>query len=211
MERRLCTRCGERPVAKQSKTKFRAICWSCHKYKVPPLVPYIPASKGVTTPRIKPLRMPDRFWARVNKTPGLGRDGDCWEWTGGTTRKGYGGCKYGGEQVAHRVSWLLTHGKRSALFVLHHCDNRMCVNPAHLYEGDHEDNTRDMIERARWKGSPNAPVTLTDKQVQMVRLMAKCGWTQRFIAKQMRTGEGIINWVVKKKAYRSVPDYVGCE
>lgn len=203
----MCTRCGERPVTRRDKKSFRTMCWSCYKNKVPPLVPYVQTPKGQNTPRIKPIPMPERFWMRTKKL-----ENGCWEWTGCLTVKGYGSCKHGGEIVAHRVSWLLTHGKRSELFVLHHCDNPKCVNPEHLYEGTHEDNMRDMIERARyWSNSPNAPAILTDKQVQMIRLMVKCGWPYRFIAKQMYVGEGIVTWIAKNKAYRSVPDYVGCE
>jgi hypothetical protein len=83
---------------------------------------------------------PDKFWGHVDKTK------DCWVWTGTITR-GYG--KYKGFQ-AHRVSWLIHHGKDPhGFYALHTCDNRACVNPDHLYLGTQSDNMKDMYSRRR--------------------------------------------------------------
>jgi hypothetical protein len=88
-----------------------------------------------------------RFWAHVDKT------GECWVWTGARNAAGYGDFHRGGGMnhvFAHRYSWELVHGSLpEGRLVLHHCDNPPCVNPKHLFDGTHADNTRDMIRKGR--------------------------------------------------------------
>ena len=53
----------------------------------------------------------DGLDAKINKTPGLGI-GDCWEWTAGCNKNGYGAFWLDGKMVqAHRVTaWLAGDG-----------------------------------------------------------------------------------------------------
>lgn len=93
----------------------------------------------------------DRFWSKVNiPHGGFG----CWEWTGALNtpgNEGYGQLWFNGKAVqAHRFSWELVYGKiPPGLMVLHHCDNRKCCNPAHLFLGDNQANMLDCAIKGR--------------------------------------------------------------
>lgn len=95
----------------------------------------------------------ERFWEKVSKGgpvhPVLGTA--CWAWTASTNPNGYGKIFVAGRlQVASRVSWEMHNGPiPDGLFVLHHCDNPLCVRPAHLFLGTCADNVRDMWSKGR--------------------------------------------------------------
>ena len=79
-----------------------------------------------------------RFWDKVEKTE------DCWNWMAGL-RAGYGAFKYKRKVYgAHQFVWFLIYGKLSKQWILHRCNNRRCVNPAHIYEGSPKQNYWDM-------------------------------------------------------------------
>lgn len=76
----------------------------------------------------------------------------CWLWTGMLTTSGYGGYTDNGKvRVASRLSWELHEGPiPPGLCVLHRCDVRPCVNPAHLFLGTKGDNNRDCAAKGRY-------------------------------------------------------------
>ncbi|MCJ2077799.1 HNH endonuclease [Methylobacterium sp. E-016] len=88
-----------------------------------------------------------RFWAKVDVR---GPD-DCWPWTAGTDRAGYGKLKVDGRDVgAHRISCEIADGPIPAgLSVLHSCDNPPCCNPSHLKPGTGRRNLVEAVERGR--------------------------------------------------------------
>lgn len=91
------------------------------------------------------------FWELLDKNTPSG----CWNWTKGLATNGYGivyaGRKYLGERAAHRTAWVLENARPvpTGLFVLHHCDNRRCCNPAHLFIGTKSDNSQDCVRKGR--------------------------------------------------------------
>ena len=91
----------------------------------------------------------DRFWQKVNVTP------TCWLWTASQNSDGYGVFSLDARTLrAHRVSWTLHAGKiPEGLCVLHSCDVRNCVRPAHLFLGTQRDNMVDASQKGRLEGS----------------------------------------------------------
>jgi len=94
----------------------------------------------------------DRFWSRVVKSDG------CWMWMSPPPKNGYGRISVNGRLWSvHRLSYQMHFGDIPAgLFVCHHCDNRRCVRPDHLFLGTSLDNVRDMIAKGRSR-HPNPP------------------------------------------------------
>lgn len=95
------------------------------------------------------MRWPDpvaRFWSKINKNA----DG-CWRWGGVIKQDGYGVIIIKSKETrAHRLSWQIHNGEiADGLFVLHQCDNRSCVNPNHLFLGNHVANMLDMVSKGR--------------------------------------------------------------
>ena len=70
----------------------------------------------------------DRFWSKVQVTPG------CWLWLGAPNEDGYGQYAFQEKNwLAHRLSYTLLVGPIPESLTLDHtCRVRHCVNPDHL-------------------------------------------------------------------------------
>ena len=98
----------------------------------------------------------------------VNRETGCWNWTGASTRDGYGNLKRGGKNtLAHRYAFeKLVAPIPAGYCVLHSCDNPACCNPDHLRTGTRKENTRDAIDRGRFV-APMQKLTL--EQVEEIR------------------------------------------
>jgi hypothetical protein len=89
-----------------------------------------------------------RFESKVDRSGGPDA---CHPWTAGRTC-GYGKFDVRGKTLrANRIALELKLGRPIApgMEALHTCDHRECCNPAHLYEGTHQQNMDDKTARGR--------------------------------------------------------------
>jgi DNA-binding XRE family transcriptional regulator len=93
------------------------------------------------------------------------------------------------------------------MMVLHHCDNRLCINVDHLYLGTHHDNMRDRDSRGRQaRGERNGMAHLTEQQVvEIRRLYDGGGVTQLSLAPLFNVTRRTINSIVRRETWRYLP------
>lgn len=148
-----------------------------------------------------------RFWDKVTKTDG------CWLWTGAkSSTAGYGRFKIDGVLYSpHRLSFELVVGEiPDGKWVLHKCDNRVCVNPKHLFLGDRSDNMIDAYEKNRVvitnrpKGERVAGSVLKEEDIPKILEQRRSGMSYREIANHFGCSLRNIGMICQGKTWRHV-------
>lgn len=149
----------------------------------------------------------ERFLSKV----GIAESG-CWEWRAARFRSGYARYHAEDQVLAHRVAWILWKGAiPDGLCVCHHCDNRNCVNPEHLFLGTHLDNMRDMTRKGRGNrrepklGERNPASIFTEADIRRMRGLYESGaLSQHAIARRYGVAQGVISNIVNRKRWAHV-------
>lgn len=156
----------------------------------------------------------ERFWSKVNKEGPMHAvlNTACWIWIGSHGDVGYGRFWDGTRDTsAHRYSYALHYGEiANGLWVLHHCDNRACVRPGHLFLGTRQDNVDDMITKKRHRqghcpsGESNPSVKLTEAEVLEIRAIAKAGTRRKLIAQQFGVSLPLIEKIISHSVWKHI-------
>lgn len=156
----------------------------------------------------------ERFWEKVDRSGGPDA---CWPWTASLNRPkhadGYPQIALdndGPKILATYASWLLHHGELppKAKRVCHACDNRKCVNPAHLFLGTQSDNIKDAVAKGRhdpMPGTRHPRHKLDDEKVRELRRLAEEGtFTLKALAAKFGIAPPTAKRIIERKSWKHV-------
>ena len=146
----------------------------------------------------------ERFWSKVDKRS----IEECWEWQACVGPLGYGNLRVSGRtEGAHRVAFRIAYGDiPHGMYVCHTCDNRSCVNPAHLFLSDHRGNQRDKVNKGRQcKGSQHGRAKLTETQViRMREQYAQGSRSMQSLATEYGIHSSTVSQIVNRQRWKHV-------
>jgi hypothetical protein len=129
--------------------------------------------------------------------------GDCWLWTAGLSKKGYGQFYYDGKMWAtHRLAYFLANGELppAPLIIRHKCRSKNCVNPDHLEPGTIDDNNQDKKrDGTQNTGENHGSSKLTWEQVAQIRIRPESG---RQLAKEYEVSHTVIQKVRRCETWK---------
>ena len=131
-----------------------------------------------------PVTFNELFWMRVDKNAPNG----CWLWTGAITDRGYGHIQINRRfYYTHRLAYQqLVRKLKPGEWCLHKCDTPRCLNPEHLFIGDHAANMADKRAKGRIaRGVAIKRVVLDDDKVREIRRLRATGMGYADIARKI--------------------------
>lgn len=156
------------------------------------------ANTATRTRRKTGLPTPSFFGENLWLYAHRGAPDECWEWAGPLDPTGYGRYWFKKKPYkAHRAAYQLVHGvDPGEWLVCHSCDNRRCVNPAHLWLGTQQDNILDKAVKRRCRGPRIKNMPLKD-----VKAIREDHRTYRVIADAYGLSTGTISGIKRRKLY----------
>jgi HNH endonuclease len=141
---------------------------------------------------------------------------DCWDWTGGHDKDGYGIFWDGTYRPSGRGRYVRVTRWTYEQFVgpippgeqvLHRCDNPRCVNRSHLFTGTTAVNHADREAKGRGvrkHGSTNVGAKLTESDVEVIRTARAQGRPQIRLAREFGVSAALVSKIVNRKAWQHV-------
>ena len=179
-----------------------------------------PACYRAAIAGVERVPLAERFWSYVNKNGPIPEHcpevGPCWVWTGTIQKStGYGMIQtLNGAELAHRVSYRLNVGPMT-LWALHKCDNRPCVRPDHLFEGNAKANAQDQWSKGRGftppqptseqrlRGEKNGFAKISDEDARAIfDRYAAGGITQRELAQEYGLHQTVVSRITRGVSHR---------
>ncbi|MCW2405080.1 hypothetical protein M2336_001709 [Sphingobium sp. B1D7B] len=145
---------------------------------------------------------------RLTETNGLDTE-VCWPWLGPVNSNGYGRFSLRNSHIlAHRQSYRLFKGEiPEGMNVCHSCDNRLCVNPEHLWLGTQSENLRDAVAKGRMKhpdtrGERNGNRKLAAADVAAIRKMHSGGLPKYRIAERFGVSPSTVGNIINGDTWK---------
>lgn len=142
----------------------------------------------------------DRLKRNIVKKVKINTETGCWEFLGCVQKNGYGRVTYNRvTQGAHRWSYIAFVGEIPVgMDVCHRCDNRKCVNPAHLFVGTRKENMQDAKAKGRTATGDRLPQSkISDVEKEEILKRARNGEEYKSIAESIGVTKSSIGRIAR--------------
>lgn len=139
-----------------------------------------------------------------------GSKDECWEWRGAKYQNGYGmvSLRRGKRKtfMPHRISWSFYNNQEipAGHMICHKCDNRICVNPNHLYLGTGFDNNKDTVIRNRGNRKIGEQCSWSKLSEENVLAILKSDEKQKLLAERYGVDQSMICQIKSGKRWNHV-------
>lgn len=135
-----------------------------------------------------------RFWSKVDQCS----DSECWNWVDAISKNyGYFGIN-SNVYLAHRISYYIHYKEDPGeLLVCHECNNKLCVNPHHLFLGTNQENIQHSFDSgiSSHRGILHPKAILTNADIREIRKLEGT-MTQTKIGKLFGVSRGAITGIL---------------